>query len=236
MSDLPLNIPDKEIQSDHDVAGYELICELRKTPTVLYGIFVELIRQFYMNNKPMLKGVPDVKWNADPQKTDIWIDTELRWEDEHPEFRPAIFVKLNDIQCGGIQGGSLLSNFNIKDAVSSYTSISQGSVTFFHIGNTAGTACSLCDNTETYLTVFQRQITADFCFIKFDKAQRSPLTQISKESKERYVSSVTFNFSFEESWSIKRESPILKSIKVYAGQGPIYSGIISGERGSPELI
>jgi hypothetical protein len=236
MSSLPLVIPDKEIQSDHDVAGYELICELRKTPTVLYGIFVEIVRQFYMNNDPMLKGVPKVRWDVDPQKTDIWIDTELRWEDEHPEFRPAIFVKLGDIQYGSLPIIGSKGPLQLKDAVYHYADQGSSTVTFIHVGNTSGEACSLCDNTEQFLTTFKTQIADDFCFTSFDKAQRSPIAQSTKESKERYMSSVTFNFSFEETWSVKLESPILKSVKIYTGQEPKYSGIISRELRSPELI
>lgn len=236
MSSLPLDIPDKEIQSDHDVAGYELICELRKTPTVLYGIFVEIVRQFYMNNDPMLKGVPNVRWDINPQKTDIWIDTELRWEDEHPEFRPAIFVKLDNIKYGNLPIIDNSAGLQLKDAVYSYADHASSTVTFVHIGNTSGEACSLCDNTEQFLTTFKKQIADDFCFLSFDKAQRSPIVQSAKESKERYMSSVTFNFSFQEAWSIKLESPILKSVKIYTGQETKYSGIISRELGSPELI
>jgi hypothetical protein len=203
---------------------------------VLYGIFVEIVRQFYMNNDPMLKGVPKVRWDVDPQKTDIWIDTELRWEDEHPEFRPAIFVKLGDIQYGNLPIIGNRGPLQLKDAVYHYADQGSSTVTFIHVGNTSGEACSLCDNTEQFLTTFKTQIADDFCFTSFDKAQRSPIAQSAKESKERYMSSVTFNFSFEETWSVKLESPILKSVKIYTGQDPKYSGIISGELGSPELI
>ena len=81
MSNAPIIIPQAEIQRTSSVGQYDLICHIRKTPTVLYGIFAEVVRQFYMSSENMPYTVQGAVWDKDPKKSTMWIDTELRWED-----------------------------------------------------------------------------------------------------------------------------------------------------------
>lgn len=236
MSNVPLTIPDLEIFPTHSIADTELICSLRKTPSVLYGIFVEIVRQYYMGDARMLKGVPDLKWSPDTQKTDIWIDTELRWEDEHPEFRPAIYVKLGPIEYQ--QKPSILAapRMNLKDGEYYYDRFASGSVSFVHISTTAGESCALCDDTTQFLSDFSQQIADDFCFTDFFEAQKQPLSKSNTEAKEKYVSSSSFSFSFGEQWGVKLESPILKSVDLISLQRYPHSGIVRTTKESPSLV
>lgn len=208
-------IPDQEIQPVHAIAGNELICEIRKTPTVLYGIFTELVQQFYSMNGPddRLFGTPDVVWTNNPQTTGIWIDTELRWEQEHPEFRPAIYVKLGQINYSTLDGTHRgLVKKDVQEAEYHYARVGEGSVSFVHVGGTAGEALSLADATLDYLDAFSPVITDDFCFDWFALAACTPVQAVSKDSKEKYASTVTYSFRFTDGWSLKLESPKLKRV------------------------
>ena len=62
------DIPDSEIQPFHELAGNELICELRKTPTVLYGIFTELAKANVASQPVEIKTAPNVKGTSEPLK------------------------------------------------------------------------------------------------------------------------------------------------------------------------
>ena len=211
-------VRDREVQSFHELAGNELICELRKTPTVLYGIFTELAQQFWgLGPEAKLFGTPDVQWNRDPDKTKIWIDTELRWEATHPEFRPAIYVKLSPVQCGTVNGNTTgLVKRDLQEAEYHYARTGQGQVSFVHVGATAGEACSLADATMDYLDAFSPVITDDYCFDWFKLASREPLHALGKDSNEKYGSVVTYDFRFTESWRLKLESPKLRQLVVRA--------------------
>jgi hypothetical protein len=211
-------VPDREIQSFHALAGNELICELRKTPTVLYGIFTELVQQFWAGDpKDRLFGTPDIRWDRDPDKTNIWIDTELRWEATHPEFRPAIYVKLSPIQCGTITGNTTgLVRRDLQEAEDHHARTGTGQVSFVHIGATAGEACPLADATMDYLDAFAPVITDDYCFAWFKLVSREPLHAMGKDSNEKYGSVVSYEFSYTDSWSLKLESPKLKQLVVRA--------------------
>ena len=87
-----------EVQPWHRLGGMEHICELRKSSQVLYAIMVTILRMIYSGKKGRTFGCPDVVWKQDPQKTQLWIDTELRWEDQRPDFTPAIFVNLGELK------------------------------------------------------------------------------------------------------------------------------------------
>ena len=210
------DVHDHEIQPFHQLAGNELICEIRKTPTVLYGIFVEVVQQCWRGpSEDRLFGTPEIQWHRDPKKTGIWIDTELRWEAEHPEFRPAIYVKLSPIQHGTIGNNKTgIISRDVQEATYLYGRTGEGQVSFVHIGSTAGEACSLADATEDYLDAFSPVITDDFCFDWFKLATRAPLQQLSKDSKEKYGSVVTYDFRFTNEWTLKLESPKLRSLVV----------------------
>lgn len=211
MRNLPVKPPTEEVLPWHSIGGAECICELRKSCTVLYGIFTELARLVYHSTDGRLIGTPEVVWNK--QKPTIWIDTELRWEDEHPEVRPAIYVQLgpmkheefNPRRNGNVSAADRFGTRHYEDQVS-------GTVTFMHIASTVGEACALADNTDYVLSMLQDPICKDFCFNRFVAAERTPLEKLPDESTERYASGVTFSYEFSEAWDVTGETPILKSI------------------------
>ena len=132
MNEGPLHVEPFEVYFDHAIEDKELICELAKHSSVLYGLFVDVVRQFYMNGGGYIKGCPKKIFDYDKNKTEIWIDKEMRWEDEHPEFRPAIYVKLDPLKFEYPMGRSVY-------AVDKYTSTRYdlrkvaGTVSFVHM-------------------------------------------------------------------------------------------------------
>lgn len=227
MSNLPAQVPDQELQPFHELHGHELLRHKRKSATLLYGIFVELARQFYSNAENHPLGTPIKVWDPDPGKTQIWIDTELRWEDEHPEMRPAIYVQLGGLTYKSLSGrtdGKM--GGNLKEAEIFFTRSGTGTVTFVHVAGTADEACTLADSTLDYLDAFGAVIRDDFCFTSFQLTQRVPRQQMPKESKERYGSSVTFSFELQDRWTLKQETQHLKVLTFRAGQRLLDGGIV----------
>ena len=238
---LELKVAPTETHDVHELAGHELICELRKTNMVLYGLFVELVREFYRFQTPYIIGVPDVRWDKDPQKTGIWIDSELTWNASHPEFVPAIYVKLGPVQYGSPfgEGQPLASGMVLKDAIYRTCRTGHGSVTFVHVGGTAGEACMLCDNTRAYLSDFSPRIRSDFVLTKFYEQQSTPLQQAQPDSKEKWQSSSTFAIEWHEETGVKLESPILRSVDLVGTDPDSLKqfkdyGILSSRQGKPD--
>lgn len=238
---LELKVAPVEAHDVHELAGHELICQLRKTNMVLYGLFVELLREFYSFQTPYIIGVPDLRWDADPQKTGIWIDSELAWNASHPEFVPAIYVKLGGVQYGGIigEGAPSRSMAVLKDAIYASTRSARSSVTFTHVGGTPAEACMLCDNTRAYLSDFAMPICRDYVFSKFYEQSATPIQPVQPDSKEKWQSSTTFALEWYEESRIKLESPILRSVdlidtRLMGLQALAPYGILSSRQGEPD--
>lgn len=195
-----------------DTVG-EDICFKRKTTMFLYDMFVELARKLYRDGTKRLIGTPDVKWGLTPQKDGIWIDTEFNWKPEHPEFVPAIYVKLQPVSySNAVNNPNMPSGYDIENGVNVYERIGQGVVTFVHVSGASGEAISLCDNTRFRLNEFGSQIAADLCLDRFYEQQCQGLLADEKKSRERWQCSTSFAFQYTESWAVKKESPILRSV------------------------
>ena len=211
-------VSNAEVQPWHRLGGVEHICELRKSSQVLYSIFVSIIRMIYSGKNGRVFGCPDILWRRDPKKTELWIDTELRWEDQRPDFTPAIFVCLGEIQYGvnptlDMEGRTFLSH----DGERSYERTARGSASIVHVSDKAGAACALADNTENYLSMLQDQLCGEYCFdhlLVSSRIPRQQKEQAQTAGKGKYVSVVNVQFDFTDSWVVKIESPILKSVNM----------------------
>jgi len=224
---VPFKVPGSGLFPGPVEHGFDLMRQIRKTPTVLYGIFVELVQQFYSNVDNLAIGVPQKVWTPNKDTTKIWIDTELRWNDEHPEQRPAIYVKLSPIAYASLTGRKdAVAAGSLRTAEEDFSRSGTGTVSFVHIAGSVGEACMLGDATHDYLDAFGKQIRDDFCFTSFYLSGRTPLQELPKESKERYGSVVECSMNFQDRWTIKLESQRLKSITMRAGQRILESGIV----------
>ena len=232
MNEKPLEVKPFEVYFDHAIEDKELICELTKHSSVLYGLFVDIIRQFYMTGKDFIKGCPVKKFDYDKNKTEIWIDKEMRWESEHPEFRPAIYVKL-----GKLQYQYPFNNWKTAsvDETGSrfYTRFVQGTVSFVHIANTSGEANILCDNTADFLWGLSYPIRKDYCLRKFQQIEHEPITKGPQASSDQWMSTCTFAFEFEDTTAVRPEAPVLQEIRVRPLQERIPSGILRTDLDKP---
>lgn len=232
MNEKPLQVEPFEVYFDHAIEDKELICELAKNSSVLYGLFVDLIRQYYIAGVGYIKGCPTVKFDYDKNKTDIWIDKEMRWEDEHPEFRPAIYVKLGKLQYQ-YPFNMWKTDIEPKTGTVFYTRLVQGTVSFVHLANTAGEANILCDNTARYLWAFSHQIADDYCLRKFQEIEHEALNKAPQASRDQWMSTCTFGFEFEETTAIRQEAPILQEIRIRPLQDKSSGVILRSELDKP---
>ncbi len=234
--------PNIEVSPDSDVSGHEDICSRRKTSMFLYGAFVEYVRKLYRDGL-FLVGTPDVRWGRTTQADGVWIDAEYNWKPENPEFLPAIYVKLGELQYSFRTGSQdRFVGVNIRNGIYESERTGAGTVTFVHVSRTSGEAIALCDNTRYRMNEYSRPIQEDLCLNKFHEASANPLAPAQKVSSEAYQSSSTFTFEFLERWGIKMESPILRSVDVLQESrryGIVKTGatdlLSAGRESAPEL-
>lgn len=214
------DITDELIMGENISQKVKLLCHLRKTPLVLYGLFVEVTRQMYVND---LNFPIDVcaKWDKDLNKTKIWIDTEFKWEDESPSFRPAIYIRLGAIQYKSVTGRhDALYSQDLVQGETHYSRSGTGTFTLVHIGHSKGESVALAGASLDFLDAFSTVIRDDLNFTTFELITTNPMT-VDKEAREKYRSEVVIAFAFEDSWSLKLESPKLKRIVFRAGQATL---------------
>jgi len=217
-TNVPLNIEDQEIYDEELLERIRLLSHVRKTPEVLYGIFLEVTRQMYSTEANLTFGVQDRVWKPRDEDTDIWIDTEFEWEDKNPEFRPAVYIKLGGLTYKSKTGRhDSLADMDLEEGEYLFSRNGSGSVTWVHIGKSKGESVALNSNTLDYVDGLSRIIRNDFCFETFELTSVNPMS-LDKESKERYRSSVTASFTFQDTWGVKLESPKLKRIVINAGR------------------
>jgi len=224
-SNTPFPVTDKRLMDEGVAEKVDLLCHLRKTPQLLYGLFLDLTRQFYANSDNLPIDAC-AAWDPDPNKTKLWIGTEYEWEDTSPEFRPAIYIKLGELKYKSVTGrDDSLLRMDLKEGEHQYSRNGTGTASWVHVGSTKGEAVVLCGTTLDYLDAFSRVIRDDLTFQSFEVVSVNPV-QADKESRERWRSVVTVSFSFEDTWALKLESPKLKRIVFMARQAVALSGIV----------
>lgn len=203
----------------------QILCHIRKTPLVLYGMFVELTKQFYSNADNLANDIC-ATWDADPTKTQLWIDSEYVWNEAVVEFRPAIYIKLGPITYASITGRhDSLYHVDLEQGEYHFTRSGTGTAMWVHVGTTKAEAVTLSGTTLDYLDAFSRIIKQDFHFETFEVVQMGAI-ETEKESRERYRSTVTVSYSFQDTWALKLESPKLKRVVFNAGQALLDRGIL----------
>lgn len=208
----PTPIQDATILAKEILDRARPICHIRRTPLVLRGMLVEVTRRLYSEAETLPVGVETV-YDEDPRKSRIWIDADFVWEDEHPEFRPAIYVKLSPLQYRSLTGrrdGRM--HMDLEQGEYFHTRNGVGTATWIHVGRTAGEACQLAGVTLDYLDALGPVIKQDLSFESFHLVGSGPLAMVARESRERYTDMVSVAFAFQDTWSLKYESPKLKRL------------------------
>ena len=201
-----------ELMPQAQYGNRRLIAHMRKSPTLLYNLFLELVRRIYTDPASLGIQAQNWVWDPDPAKATLRIATELDWTATEAERVPAIYVRLGPLSYQNTTGQFGASSSVLAEGETAYSRTGAGTVVFVHLGGTAAEACALADVTHDILEAFTPIIISDFCFERMELAERTPRVPQPKESKERYASLVTLRFQFQETWTLKQESQRLKAI------------------------
>lgn len=146
----------------------------------------------------------------------IFIDKELPDLKELLQQRPAIVVGVSDVNfsnVSGLPGRNPEIGGNLVEGEIHYARRGEGSVVFRHIGRTNGESMILAGSTLDFFDALSPIIKKDFCFETFTPVQITKVKHF-EESTERYECSVVCSFSFQDTWTLKLESPKLKAMEL----------------------
>ena len=201
------NLVDKETAVE-----FTTFRHIRRSPKILYGMFTELTQQYYSSADNLPDYADTFVYSPDKEKTKLIIEPEYEWNDEQSDRRPAIYIKLGPVQYGTYAGNrDRKVAFDTEQGEAFFNRTTKGQAVWVHIGRSNMEALILSESTFDFLDGFSSIIKRDFCFDRFNVISYTPLS-MAKEARERFMSNITVEYSFEESWSLKTESPKLKRI------------------------
>ena len=245
MSALPLTFSNKEqllkdpiSKTAPDPTNYMKWQELRKSSTVLQGMFVELARAVWMDGYDFIEGFPsDFRYSPDITKCRLQIDSEFNFTEVVKDPTSLIGIKLGNIEYkkspGATRDGIIGTSKSTDQQY--YSRTGTGTVTFSHIGTSDGQSVSMADATQEFLEAYSGVIRKEFGFNQFEIIGRRPLTEHPRKlyGKERYLSEVVAAFQFENTWQLVLESPKLQEIFFSSGQPKLGRCIIQQDQLSP---
>jgi hypothetical protein len=168
--------------------------DLRKTPLVITGILVELLRTYFGSNEG------DFRWSSDENSTQIIIEPAFEWNEEVSQKRPACYVKRGTLNYNRLVIDDLQ---NIRPIEGSITHAVQGmgSAVLMCIGELAGAAERIAEEVSEVMQVYSPVIRQEFNFLDFNVSAVGEVG-ISKEHSNMFNVPVGIQFRFSEAWNI----------------------------------
>ncbi len=167
---------------------------LRKTPLVLTGIFVELLRLHFSSNKGQFR------YTNDPVKTDLLIEASYNWDPEKANKRPACYVKRGNLSYTKLVIDNLQHIAHIEGS-ETYVKSCRGNYTLLCICENIGTTERLSEEVSELFLAYESKIREEF---DFKEIHVEALGEISvlKGYQNLYVVPVILSFFFTEAWQI----------------------------------
>jgi hypothetical protein len=191
-------------------------CRNRKTPTMLAGLFTALLRQFYLDPGSLYQNVHAYDPSGKCDKR-TYIEPSGTWDDGKTDMRPAIIVDIGTLQMNPMKfaGMDRRANFDLMEGESDYEREITGSVVFAHLGGAKAQVQAYAGCTYDLFDAFAHAIKKDFCFDIFEL--RSILKpRLRKTAPEDWECFLQADFRFREGFTVKTESPKLKTISLEA--------------------
>lgn len=193
-----------------------MLPQIRRTPLVLNGLFLELTRALWASPDNIC---PNTRtWSPTNEKDHVFIESSYEWDSENTDRRPAIIVDIGDLEVAesaarGIGADAGMVGFDMQEGMEFREDLVMGSVVWAHIGVSRGQVLVYGSCTYELLAGFSSVIRRDFCLEKFNvRGILKP--RLRKEQPRTFECLVQASFQFKEDYSLKRESPKLKQIRL----------------------
>ena len=212
---------DKKLNSEASRDQINLIPQVRKSPLLLYGIFLHILQKYYSKSDNLIAGikyrwVPENELRKTKEKV-VVIRPDYSEISEAIENRPGIVVKIGNINYSNLDGsattGSPGVDMNLEEGEYEYAREGKCPISFDHIGSTKGEALLFATCTQDFIDAFSDMIKSDFCFTGFGVTTFTAAKK-SKDYKDKYVSTIVADLVFQDVWSLKAETPKLKTINM----------------------
>jgi hypothetical protein len=169
-------------------------------------IVYEVIKLYFINNNPNECGVRlDQTYDPDYKKSQILLDISYNWKTKDMSKVPAVFIMRGDVSIKNPTLGQLL-DVNIK----------QGAETRFcwnslmvNVMCVAAEPLAVVENLAEFvkqpLLYYRKEIQQDFHIRQFKLIGIDP-PKLLQEGKNNFFVNLNLSITFDEGWTIKRDS------------------------------
>lgn len=189
---------------------YKLVKTLRKTPLVLTGIILQILKNWFKANSDQFKYVNN------ELESKLVIEPSFLWNPENCQNRPGLFVKRGGYSPKGMGKAGMGDLLKLgKNAEAQYTVLPACPLMIFCIGKMPGEVEELAWEASTVLIGMAPIIRKDFNFIGFDVDNVGEIGQV-EEYKEFWTVPISITTRFAETWEVQQVAPVLKKVLVNA--------------------
>lgn len=188
--------------------SYQLLKTIRKTPLVLSGIVLQLLRNWFSINGDQFKYIKD-----DPLVTKLDIDPFYDWTPEKCQNRPGIYIGIGDYYPRGMGRGGMNDLMNQNVNVNQHIILPVCPYIVNIIGKVPGEVLKLSQEAFEVLMLFSPIIKQDFNFIDFYVEKISKIEKM-EEYKEFWVSSIIIQTKSAEAWQLLEQGPKIKDVLI----------------------
>jgi len=209
---------------------YELTKGIRKTPLVLQGIVLSILKAWFAVNSEQFKYIPN-----DELQSKLVIDPSYKWNPENCQNRPGLYVKKQDYIPRGWGKTGMDDLLKVgKNADIQYNVLPVCPIIVFSVGKVPGEVDILAWEAAQVLLSLSPMIKRDFNFNAFD-LERIGEIGIVTEHKEFWTVPISITTKFAEAWEVTQVAPILKETLINAYsilEGQLEKGYNTGKYSS----
>lgn len=178
----------------------------------ILGVFVEVTRKRF-SEAVVGNGFP-WPWNPDIKKTKIAIESAFNEDTAHRNFKPGIFIDIDDQVHGRVVLGDRVTQ-NLRTGTVAFWDLATVPILIECVAAKRAESATVGDLTGTFLHASSDLIQAKFGFHDMTPVTISRTQPFSKD-KDTWVTSVTFTVQHVMRWTNKPTAPLLQEILIEA--------------------
>lgn len=190
-------------------------CEKRPflllTPWTVQNIAYEVITNFFLANTPASLGFAFTQaYDADKNKTTIFVDISSNYTKSVASKRPAVFIGREDVdhRIPTLQG---MIETDTQNSSSVQLMMNAMMIKVSCIGTSLGITEELASYTSQALTSFRQQIKADFRLREW-KLVKTSAPQLLPEPADHHVVTLLVQTNFDNNYQVQRDDLRIKTI------------------------
>lgn len=198
---------------DYEELGY--ICDkIGLSPEMIDGIIVQLIARHLSDPDWFIfQELGDIRWDPDPQRTQIWLRNFATWDAAAGENVPAIIYNNLGQQPQRIAIGDQFYHDSRRPEASGYARAYSGTHRIMCIGATEGQSSMLASELSQWLTEFSPWITQRLPFHDF-QVQRRESPRLYDELGDRVGVAFGLSYSYIWTWELVPAGPPTKGARL----------------------